>query len=123
MVISMATMVAACASARAKPTRDEDSERVDAILGLDREPEDPPEPGPLAEGTDEPPAAPPLQSAKEALTATPTSGTSASVATGACTRPPHGALLPAPVPKACLLRPGTAKLFLPPPPPKPEHPL
>lgn len=110
-----AALLGACATSGSK-TRDEGAERIDAIVRPGQTPEPIPDGialGPDAPplsgtGVDEPLAELPTGPATEAWPVYPFAW-GAPVAPAPCAAPPHGAILPAPVPRACLLHPGSVR--------------
>jgi hypothetical protein len=106
-LVVAAAFLGACASDR-RAARDESAERIEDIIGPGAASE------PIPEGIALGPDAPPLSGAPEeeplALLEVPEeTGASPrpwSAPVTPCSAPPHGAILPAPVPLACLLHPG-----------------
>ncbi|WP_426745712.1 hypothetical protein VZQ01_34105 [Myxococcus faecalis] len=115
-----ATVLCACTSGRVA-SRDEGAERIAAIIGTpEREEPIPegivfvPDTTPLPEedslalsDAPEPPRLP-----ERVERGWPWAPYSTGPLLGMCSRPPHRAILPAPVPPACLLAPGTIRFHL-----------
>ena len=104
-----AALLAGCATGRSE-ARDDNAERIERILRPAPSPE--PIPDGIAFVPDAPPPAGPVEGeplawVDEVPDSTPEPPDSRHGVP--CTRPPHGAILPAPVPLACLLTPGPIK--------------
>ncbi|MFY1824966.1 hypothetical protein ACN47A_03570 [Myxococcus fulvus] len=115
-----ATLLCACASGRVA-TRDEGTERIAAIIGTpEREepipeglvfvPDTTPRPEEDTLALSDAPAPPPRPDRVDH--GLPWAPYSTGPLLGMCSRPPHGAILPAPVPPACLLAPGSIRFHL-----------
>lgn len=127
-ILLSATLLGACATTP-RTVKDEGTERIENIIGrADREepipegiafvPDTTPLPGDSLALLDEPAEAdeeetpPPRSSRVESFTKLPWSPYSAPQSLGLCTRPPHGAILSAPVPSSCMLAPGSIRFHI-----------
>ncbi|MFY2557492.1 hypothetical protein ACN469_25595 [Corallococcus terminator] len=123
-----ASLLGACATAP-RAVKDEGTERIEDIIGRpDREepipegiafvPDTTPLPDDALAQLDEPAesddeeAPPPRRSTVESFTEQPWSPYSVPQMLGLCTRPPHGAILSAPVPRSCVLSPGSIRFHI-----------
>lgn len=123
-----ASFLGACATAP-RVVKDEGTERIEDIIGrADREepipegiafvPDTTPLPGDSLALLDEPAEAdeeearPPRRGTVESFTELPWSPYSVPQGPGLCARPPHGAILSAPVPSSCLLAPGSIRFHI-----------
>lgn len=123
-----ASLLGACATTP-RAVKDEGTERIENIIGrADREEPIPegiafvPDTTPVSgdslamldgpAGVDEEEAPPPRRGTVESFTELPWSPYAVPQVPGLCARPPHGAILSAPVPSSCMLAPGSIRFHI-----------